>query len=484
MEETQAASAETKKDDSAMAEEAPITVRQSAVIGGVELSYSVTTGRLPLKNDKGEIEAQIFFMAYTRDFPDGAKPADRPLMFSFNGGPGSSSVWLHLGAVGPKLAAMNPDGTLPPPPYPIVDNPHSWLSETDLVFIDPVGTGFSRAKDMETAKKFWGVEGDLNSLAEFIRLYLTRFERWGSPLYMVGESYGTTRGAGLAGKLVDMGIALSGLLLVSTILNFQTARFSSGNDLPYLLFLPTYAAIAHYHGALSDEDQSKPLTSFLAEVEAFVYGDYALALMRGDRLPQETRVEIARTLSRFTGLSEEYVDLTDLRPEIWRFCKELLRRKGLVVGRLDGRLTGREGRGVSEGAEFDPSMSAIRPPYTAVFNDYVRRELGYKTDLPYEILGGLYGKWDWGPGNNFTDTSVHLRQAITKNPHLKVFVASGYYDLATPYAAAEYTFAHMGLPPEYRDNLEIAYYEAGHMMYIESGCLEKLKTDVAEFLGR
>ncbi len=342
------------------------------------LRYSVTTGFMPLKSDTGDAEARVFFMAYTLE--RGSGPEARPLMFSFNGGPGSSSVWLHLGALGPKRVKMRADGQMPSPPYQLVDNEQTWLDDSDLVFIDPVGTGYSRPAKPELGKKYWGVQGDIESVGEFIRLYLTRYERWASPLFLVGESYGTTRAAGLSGYLVEKGIAFNGILLVSSILNFQTARFTTGNDLPYPLFLPTYAATAWYHKKLPPDLQSKPLGDFLREVEAFAAADYPNALQKGDRMSAPERQEMVKRVSRYTGLSETYVDESDLRIEIQRFCKELLRREGRTVGRLDSRFRGSDSSGVAERPEFDPSMTAIRPPYTATFNDYVRRSLGYKTD--------------------------------------------------------------------------------------------------------
>jgi len=458
----------------------PVVTRHEIEAAGKRLQYTVSAGMLPYRNRDGEHEANVFVQAYTL----GSELGDptRPITFVFNGGPGSSSVWLHLGGLGPKRVRMEAEGWLPQPPFELVDNDYTWLDRTDLVFIDPVGTGYSRAKDDDTAKKFLGVDGDIDCLAEFIRLFLTRHGRWGSPLFLAGESYGTTRGAGLAGKLVDMGIALSGLVLVSTVLNFQTLHFTPGNDLPYLLFLPTYAATAWYHGALAPALQRRPVARIVAEVESFALGEYATALMQGNRLSDKERARIARRVSGFTGLPLDYVERADLRIDIWKFCKELLRWRGVVVGRLDSRLIGEEGRGTEDSPEADPSMAAIRPPYTATFNDYVRRELGYETDRPYEILGGAYGKWDWGKGNQFTDTATALRQALSRNPHLQVFVASGYYDLATPHAACEYTFSHMGLPASLKDNFRIHYYESGHMMYIESGSLAKLKTDVDRFV--
>jgi carboxypeptidase C (cathepsin A) len=470
------------KDAKAEKEEAPVVTKHELRVGGRVLRYSVTTGLMPLKNDAGDVEARVFFMAYTLDRTGG--PESRPLMFSFNGGPGSSSVWLHLGALGPKRVKMREDGAMPAPPYKLVDNEHTWLDETDLVFIDPVGTGYSRPAKPELGKKFWSLTGDIESVGEFIRLYLTRYERWGSPLFLVGESYGTTRAAGLSGHLVDRGIAFNGILLVSSILNFQTARFTQGNDLPYPLFLPTYAATAWYHKKLPADLQSKPLGEFLREVAAFAGGEYPGALTKGDRLTAAERQEVVKKVARYTGLSETYVDEADLRIEIQRFCKELLRRERRTVGRLDSRFKGIDESGVSERPEFDPSMTAIRPPYTAAFNDYVRRGLGYKSDTVYHILGGGIGTpWDFGGGNGFADTSDALRSAFAKNPDMKVFVASGYYDLATPYFATEYTLTHMGLDPTQRSRVSTSYYEAGHMMYIHEGELARLKQDVARFLS-
>ena len=371
---------------------------------------------------------------------------------------------------------------MPPPPYGLVDNDDTWLSETDLVFIDPVGTGYSRAAKPELGKKFWGVEGDIASVGEFIRLYLVRNERWASPLFLVGESYGTTRAAGLSGYLVEKGIAFNGILLVSSILNFQTGRFTKGNDLPYPLYLPTYAATAWYHKKLPADLQAMPLRSVLDEVEAFARTDYAAQLARGDALTAAERKALAVRLARYTGLDPAWLDRADLRVEIQRFCKELLRNERRTVGRLDTRFQGIDESGVAERPEFDPSMTAIRPPYTATFNQYVRSVLGYKSDATYHILGGGVGTWDWGSQNGFADTSESLREAFAKNPDMKLFVASGHFDLATPYFATQYTLAHMGLEPGQRARITAKEYEAGHMMYIHTGELAKLRKDVATFL--
>jgi carboxypeptidase C (cathepsin A) len=470
------------KEAAAAKEEAPVVTRHELrLAGGRVLRYSVTTGFMPLKDDRGEIEARIFFMAYALDRASG--PETRPLMFSFNGGPGSSSVWLHLGALGPKRVKMQPDGKMPSPPYQLVDNESTWLDMTDLVFIDPVGTGYSRAAKPELGKKFWSVDGDIESVGEFIRLYLTRYERWSSPLFLVGESYGTTRAAGLAGHLVERGIAFNGIVLVSSILNFQTARFTPGNDLPYPLFLPTYTATAWYHHKLPPDLQGKPLPEVLSEVEAWAGAEYPIALQKGDRLSAEERREVRDRLARYTGLDPEYVDEANLRVEIFRFCKELLRPERRTVGRLDTRFRGADARAIGERPEFDPSMAAIRPPYTAMFNDYVRRELRYETDLVYYILGGGIGRWDFGETNAFADTSEALRSAFAKNPDMRLFVASGYFDLATPYFATRYTLAHMDLDPEQRARITTGQYEAGHMMYIHEKELARLKQDVSAFVS-
>jgi carboxypeptidase C (cathepsin A) len=461
-------------------EEPPVVTRHETRIGGRLVKYSVTTGMMPLKTEAGETEARIFFMAYTVDRTGPA--AQRPLTFSFNGGPGSSSVWLHLGAIGPKRVKMLDDGRMPAPPYQLVDNDESWLDQTDLVFLDPVGTGYSRAAKPELGKKFWGVQGDIESVGEFIRLYLSRYQRWSSPLFVVGESYGTTRAAGLAGHLIERGIAFNGIILISTILNFETARFTKGNDLPYVLFLPTYTATAWYHKKLPADLQAKPLRAVLDEAERWALGDYTLALAKGDRLSGSERQAVVDALARYTGLDKTFVDQTDLRIEIQRFDKELLRDQKRTVGRLDSRFQGSDALAAGDRPEFDPSLAAIRPPYTAMFNDYVRGELGYKSDLTYHILGGGIGPWDWGTTNGFADVSESLRSAFAKNPHMKLLVAKGYYDLATPYFAVEYTLSHMGLDPSLRRNVRTREYEGGHMMYIDKKELARLHQDVAAFL--
>ena len=462
------------------AAEAPVETQHEIKIGTKTLSYKVTTGMLPIKSDTGETEANIFFMAYTLN---GAERKRRPLMFSFNGGPGSSSVWLHLGALGPKRVRMGSEGEMPAPPYSLMDNPQTWLEETDLVFIDPVGTGFSRPVKPELGKKFWSVDGDIESIGEFIRLYLTRYERWTSPLFLVGESYGTTRAAGLSGHLVEKGIALNGIVLISSVLNFQTLDEDTGNDLPYQLFLPTYTATAWYHKKLSPTLQKKSLRVILKEVESWVTSEYTVALAKGDALTKEERSAIVEKLSRYTGLTPAFIENCNLRISQPRFCKELLRERRRNVGRLDSRFLGIDALAAGSSPDFDPSMTAIRPPYTALLNDYLRTSLNFKTDEPYHILGGgIKSPWAWNKENGYVDTSSALQSAFSKNPFMKLFVASGFYDLATPYFATEYTLNHSNLDISFRSQIRMAEYEAGHMMYIQIKSLEKLKQDVSAFI--
>jgi carboxypeptidase C (cathepsin A) len=404
--------------------------------------------------------------------------------YSFNGGPGSSSVWLHMGALGPKRVVYKDDEGHPsPPPYRTVDNESTVLDVTDLVFIDPVTTGFSRSIPVKDDSKFHGVEADVRSVGEFIRLWTTRNGRWSSPKFLAGESYGTTRAAGLSGWLQDQGFYTNGLILMSSILNFQTARFDTGNDLPYILFLPTYTATAWYHKRLAADLQSGGLEKAVDESERFALGDYTNALMKGDAIGDAERKSIVTKLARLTGLSPEYVERTNMRVRIDRFDKELLRDQRRTVGRLDSRFTGIDRDAASETPDYDPSYSAIMGEYTAVLNDYVRRELKYESDLPYEILTDRVRPWSYDRNNNrYVDVAETLRGAMSENPFLRVYVANGYYDLATPFAATKYTFARMGLDPEVRKNVSMDYFEAGHMMYIDRRAHAKLKKDIADFI--
>ncbi len=462
----------------------PVQTQHSLTIGGKTLQYTATAGLMPLRKDdedEPDVEAHIFFTAYTLDAV--ADPAQRPLVFVFNGGPGSASVWLHLGALGPRRVQMQDEGWMPPPPYRLVDNDHTWLDFADLVFIDPVGTGYSRAAKKDLNKNYWNLEGDLKAVGEFIRLYLTRYQRWESPLYLAGESYGTTRAAGLAGHLFERGIAFNALFLISTTLNFQTIRFERGNDLPFVLFLPTYTASAWYHGKLPDDLQQRPLADVVAEVEAWAETDYAAALAKGDRLTDDEREALVAQLARYTGLSARFVEQSNQRILIYRFCKELLRDEKRTVGRLDSRFKGRDALAVTEFPEFDPSMTAISPPYTAMANSYLRRDLGYETDLEYRTLSSDVNKeWEWERGK-FPDTSEALRGALARNPFMHVFMGMGFYDLATPHFATQYTMTHMDIDADLRDNLHTATYQAGHMFYLDVPSLGKLKADVLAFLA-
>lgn len=463
-----------------MLDEQTSVTKHSVRVSGKQLNYTVTTGYMPIRNAQtGETEAKIFYMAYTLDNPS----AKRPLMFSFNGGPGSASVWLHLGALGPKRVKMLDNGLMPPPPYELVDNEGTWLTETDLVFVDTVGTGYSRATKAEFASKFFGVNGDIESTGEFIRMYLGRAERWSSPLFLVGESYGTTRVSGLSNYLFEHGIGLNGILLISTVLNFQTIRFADNNDLPLVLILPSYAATAWYHKQLSPALQAKPLAEVLREAENFASNEYLPALLRIDKLSVAEKQSLLEKFSLYTGLSPKFIEQNNFRVELGEFMKELLRGERRSIGRLDSRFTGIDRDASGDNTDGDPSMNAIRPPYTATFNDYIRRDLGFKSDLEYYILGGgITTPWNWNTNNGYADTSQSLKIAMAKNPYMKVFLAQGYYDMATPYFAAEYTVSAMNLDPDLRKNISFAYYEAGHMMYIEKNSLMKLKTDAAKFV--
>ncbi len=470
-----------------------VETKHAITINGEEIKYTVTAGTIVLKEEaekegeqagvaEGEKpKAAVFFIAYTRD--DVEDKTTRPLTFSFNGGPGSSSVWLHLGVLGPRRVLMDEIGNPLPPPYRLVDNEYSLLDVTDLVFIDPVSTGYSRAVPGEKPKQFHGFKKDIESVGDFIRLYATRYKRWTSPKFLIGESYGTTRAAGLSGYMQDRhGMYLNGIMLVSSVLNFQTLAFNVGNDLPYVLFLPTYTATAWYHKQLPEELQAS-LRATLDEVEAFALGEYLPALMRGGALSTDERQQIVEKLAHYTGLSEDYVDRADMRIEIIRFTKELLRHERRTVGRLDSRFKGIDRDAVGEHWEYDPSMANIMGPYTATLNDYVRAELGFESDLPYEILTGRVRPWSYAEHENqYVNVAETLRKAISVNPYLKVFVANGYFDLATPYFATEYTFNQMGLDPSLHENIRMSYYQAGHMMYIHLPSLAQMKDDLAAFI--
>lgn len=454
--------------------------KHKTVIAGQEIGFTATTGRLVMKTDAGEPQAEIFYVAYTRDGQDTEK---RPVTFCFNGGPGSSSVWLHLGMLGPKIVRFPEDGTPLRPPYHLDDNPYSLLDITDLVFIDPVSTGYSRpAKDV-SKQEFHGYREDLRSVGQFIHAYTTLNERWPSPKYLLGESYGGLRAAGLTGYLQDeYNMELNGVVVISGAINFQTLRFSTSNDLPFVTFLPTYAATAWYHNRLSDELQQLPVADVVAQAEAFAYERYAPALLRGTSLSAAAESEIAEEYGRLTGLSPDYVKSANLRVSMSRFGKQLLRDKAQTIGRFDGRYKGADRDSAGERYEFDASGAAIFGPFTACLNDYVRGTLKYKDRRVYEILTGKVQPWSYEQfEGRYVDASETLRRAMTANPYLKMFVACGYYDLATPHFAMKYTLDHLGLGDSQRDNVTVRHYEGGHMMYIHEPSLKLLRDDLEMF---
>ena len=465
-----------------------VVSKHSIKIGGKTIKYTVTAGTMVLKEETADREkeaegekprAQVFFVAYTKD--GAGDSAKRPLTFSFNGGPGSSSVWLHLGVLGPRRVLMKNDGDLPKPPFQLKDNEYSILDETDLVFIDPMNTGYTRPVEGVAPKQWHGFKKDIELVGDFIRLYATRYNRWLSPKFLIGESYGTTRASGLSGYLQERhGMYLNGLMLISAVLDFTTIDFNVNNDLPYIMFLPGYTATAWYHDALKPH---RPLQDWLKEAEEFALGDYANALLKGDSLTKEERADIVKRLSYFTGISDQFIERSNLRINDQHYFKELLRERGLTVGRLDSRLIGRDRLGITEHAEYDPLLTNIMGPYTAAFYDYIRRELKFESDLPYEILSGFVHPWSYKEFENaYVNVGETLRSAMTYNPYLKVYVANGYYDLGTPYFATEYTFNHLGLDESLRGNVTMGYYEAGHMMYIHIPSLKQMKKDLAAFI--
>ena len=451
-------------------------------LGGKPLPYTAVAGTLLLKADDGRPRANVYFTAYFRD--DVKDKTARPIAFVYNGGPGSASVWLHMGAFGPRRVVLTDDGNaLPGPPGRLVDNENTLLDATDLCFIDPVGTGYSRAVPGENPAQFYGYVEDISSVGDFIRLFTTRYERWASPKFLIGESYGTPRSAGLSGYLQGRcGMYLNGIVLISAILNFGTARFAPMNDAAYMLFLPTYTADAWYHKKLPADLLAKPLPAAVDEARTFALGDYALALLKGNTLDPAARADMARKVARFTGLDPEFVANANLRISLNRFVKELLRGERRTIGRLDGRFKGFDLDAAGESYEFDTANAVISGPFPAALNAYVRGELKYKDDTPYAVSGDVR-PWSYdNVQNQYLNTAETLRSAMAQNQFLKVFVANGYYDGATPFFATEYTFFQTDLGGDLKGRVAFGYYEAGHMMYIHKPSHDKLKADLAAFI--
>lgn len=451
-------------------------------VDGRSIAYQATTGTIAMKDEAGKARANFFFTAYERTNDDGKADANRPITFVFNGGPGAASVWLHLGVVGPRRIDFPDDGIPGAPPYRLVDNESTWLEFTDLVLIDPVGTGYSRPAAGEDGKQFWGVEQDVQSVADFIRLYLTRFDRWTSPKFLAGESYGTTRAARLSDFLAERyGINVNGIVLISTVLSFQTLSPGDANDLPYVLFLPTYTYTAGYHGRLSPE-LSRDMRKTLRDVEAFATNEYQPALLKGATLAPAERARLVQRLAEFTSLPSDYIEKSNLRVSPSAFQKQLLASDRKIIGRFDGRLTAFDPSPNAPSPAFDPSYVAYNGPYSSCYHQYVRSELKYESDLTYEILTGRVRPWDYGlQGGGYVNSADELRSAMIKNPHLKVLVAEGMYDFATPYFASDYTLNQMDLPDHIRRNVTRTYYDGGHMMYHVSAAREQLTRDVKGF---
>jgi carboxypeptidase C (cathepsin A) len=459
-------------------DETPVVTHHQITIDGKTLRYTATVAQMPIQASNGETEAHMFYVAYTKDGV--TDYSTRPLTFAFNGGPGAASIWVHMGAMGPRKVKLLDNGGMPPPPFKAVDNPDTWLDQTDLVFIDPVGTGYSRARSAEVARRMDSLRGDLQSMTEFIRIYINRNERLSSPLFLAGESYGTMRAAGLAGRLIDQGIALNGITLISTILNFQTERTNRSNSLAYAVQLPTFAADAFYHKKLPPDLQTD-LKATLKEVEGWAMTGYLQALDKGSSLSPEERKAVIAKLARYTGLDPRYIDDSDLRIDVPHFTRELLRSDHLLIGRLDGRLTAPASLNAGERADFDPTSSLTEPPFRAAFLQYLRNELGYKTDMMYYISDGIM-PWNWNAQNRYAETGTELYQAFAQNPYMKLMVCAGYYDLATPYLAAQYNLNHIGLHSDMLKRVTWQFYNAGHMMYIDKDSHAKLKRDEAEFI--
>jgi carboxypeptidase C (cathepsin A) len=474
--------------DRLLAQPAVTSEASVTLADGRRLDYTVHAAYLParatgIEGSHADPECAVFTVAYLLK---GAEAGRRPVCFAFNGGPGSSSVWLQFGALGPKRVRIEDDGTMPAPPYAVQDNPLTWLEHFDLVFVDPPHTGYSVAASDEVRKKVLSVDGDVNALTEVVRHWLGRHQRWASPLLLAGESYGTTRGAALADRLQSEGVALSGLILISCAMDLQTIVFAPGNELPYSLFLPGFATVAQYHGKLQGAAGASP-DAARAAAEEFVQTDYLRALHAGARLTAGERTRIARRLAELSGLPLAVVEDQNLRISDETFFFELLRDRGQIVGRLEARVAGPMAARRKRSWEFDPGIEALAPPYTMAAQAWFA-EIGLPTDRRYEILSLEVNKqWDWNrgedKGNGFACTSPDLARALRRNPHLRVFVASGYYDLGTPYSATDFSLAQLDIPDDVRQRITHRYYEAGHMMYTRQADLQKMNAELSGWWG-
>ena len=493
----------------------PTEVRStgSVTIGGRRIPYNAVAGTLVVhskgwedtdaleaaanpadeaddKDDKPKAEGSMFYVAY---FKSGAPSANRPITFLFNGGPGSSTVWLHMGAFGPQRVQTF-DERHTPAPYSLINNDQSLLDASDLVFIDAPGTGFSRIAGKEKEKAFYGVDQDIDAFAKFITQFLSKYDRWNSPKYVFGESYGTMRGAGLALALQKGDVDLNGLILLSDILNWDLVpddpQVNPGVDLPYVVSLPTYAATAWYHNRVASRPAD--LQTFLAQVEAFATGEYALALMKGNDLPDAERQRVAQQLSGFTGLSVPYLLKTNLRIEYGAFQKELLAGQDATVGTLDTRFVGATIDPLSKTATYDPQSAAISAAYVGAYNGYVRDKLRYGEGIEFKSGIDIYGDWDYKhqpPGADkpliaLPNVLPDLAVAMKQNPNMKVMVNGGYYDVSTPYFAGKFELRHLPVGPELRRNIEYEYYESGHMVYAHHPSLVAIHDKVADFIRR
>jgi carboxypeptidase C (cathepsin A) len=474
---------DSKKDELPIPPERNVVSQHSVRIAGHTINYKATAGTLLIKDDKGKPTVSVFYVAYT---VDGGKAGKRPLTFMYNGGPGSSSMWLHMGSFGPVRVANRGDQPIPPPPYQTVPNDDSLLDKTDLVFIDAPGTGYSQLVGAAEGKNFYGVDQDADAFAKFITRYVSDNHRWNSPKFLFGESYGTTRSAVLAKLLQGQGMEFNGIVLMSSILDFNVWA-TTGVDHAYVVNLPSEAAIAWYHNKVPNKPAD--LASFLAGVRQFASNDYTLALAQGDALAPAAADRIANQLSQYIGLSPTYIKQANLRIEPSRFRKELLRDQRRTVGRLDGRFEGIDADAAGETPDGDAASDAATGAYLAAFNQYIESDLKYTADhayLPnnYSVIGR---NWDWKRkgGRAFITSTPYvgadLANAMRRNPHLKVFSANGYYDLATPFYATEFDLGHLGLDPAIRKNIEFGFYPSGHMIYFDVDALKQVKADLARF---